>query len=291
MRLITRARVLRRAYDDASDGKDSRGGDIPPIYQAYIIDRLGLETPTLHTPKELRAQDSAELRKRMVAAYLCICAELGKQVRYAYAEMVFQMCDKCVRDYLWQMDEIYKVSGVDIDEFCHSVVPTEKQDVALRRAGKNKCEYVPVSGISTPIVTLRLIESLSVLTTRLQTTIHEQRGLRSSERGLFVLDAATGSPTVAQNLRIIIEAADAGFLKIVEQRPQQWVFRVHCSLAAAYGFSYRGAYYPVELRPADLNSLISESDPDRRSLLLERMEAWMGTDTSGDLPLFREADI
>src|ERR1039458_1946475 len=31
VRLITRARVLRRAYDDASDGKDSRGGDIPPI--------------------------------------------------------------------------------------------------------------------------------------------------------------------------------------------------------------------------------------------------------------------
>lgn len=287
-RLLAIASQLRDVYDDVGGAKDRRDGDAPPIYQAYIIDRLGLEKPTAQTPKERRSQDSAELRKRMVAAYLCICAELGKRVRYAYGEMVFQMCDKCVRDYLWQMDEMYRESGVFIDDFCNSVVPVERQDIALRRAAKNKCEYVPVSGISTPIVTLRLIDALSTLTARLQATTHEQRGLRSSERGLFVLDAATGSPTALENLKIIAEAADAGFLKVVEQRPDQWVFRVHCSLAAAYGFSYRGAYYPVEIRHVDLSSLIAESDSDRRSSLLGRIEAWMGTNASGDLPLFPE---
>jgi hypothetical protein len=85
---------------------------------------------------------------------------------------------------------------------------------------------------------------------------------------------------------LITDASDAGFLKVVKQERAEWQFRVHCSLAAAYGFSYRGAYYPVEIRGRDLSALYEESDPKLREARLTQLEKWLGSDASGEMPLF-----
>ena len=275
-RLLESGRELQALYAKCDAREDLEPETTLPLYQAYLIDRLKLRPPSPETPKTRRAQDSAELRKRMVAAYLNICAELDQKVRYAFADMLLQMCDKCIRDYLSQMDEVFQASNVQLPAFLDRVVPIEQQDAALRRASDKKREYVPNSGVGSPTEALRLIDALGELTARLQKTKHQQRGLRSSERGIFVVDLSLASEESQKSIQVIIDAADAGFFKLLKREPHELQFRVHCSLAAAYGFSYRGAYYPVELRTADIVGLCTEADSDRRAELLRRLEVLAG---------------
>ncbi len=192
----------------------------------------------------------------MVAAYLCICQEVKHEAKYASAEMVIQMSDNCIRDYLDQMHEIFVVSELPLAEFIEKRIPSNLQDVALKQASKKKREYVPASGVAAPLETLRLVEALGQLTTRIQTSLHDNRALRSSERGIFVLRVGpegSGDPVA----KLITQASEAGFLRVLEQGTSQWKFRVHTSLAAAFGFSYRGAYYDTPIRATDLVALAS----------------------------------
>jgi hypothetical protein len=281
---LQKAEELRANYAD--QWEVTREGGSPPIYQAYLIERLGLSKPSSADPKDGRRQDSAELRKKMVAAYLCLCSELGVSPRYAYEEMLVQASDRCLRDYLWQMDEIYQRSAVSIDEFCRNRIPIDVQDAAMKAAAQKKRDYVELAGIATPTETLRLIEALGRLTARLQATTVGERGLRSTERGIFRIDVSNASKTDS-TLKVVTEAAEAGFIKIIEHAPQLR-FRVHCSLAANYGFSYRGAYYDTPLRLSDLTNLISQPDEKSLEVALRRMEEWLGTNAAPEFPLFEE---
>lgn len=287
--LIEKAREFGRIYEELGLGEGPL--QFPPIYQTYIIDRLRLKVPSPDTPRERRAQDSAELRKRMVAAYLCLCSEYNLTPKFAYAEMVLQMSDQCIRDYLSQMHEVFMESGVDLASFCARTVPVEKQDVALRRASVLKREFVPASGVGSPAETVRLVDALAQLTADLQTirSKHRQyqyKALRSSERGVFVLESSTVTTTRPEVFRLIANAAEAGFLKLLKQSADSWHFRVHCSLAAAYGFSYRGAYYATRIGLSDLWALVQERDPGRRKDLIEEIGRVISGDDADSLPLF-----
>jgi hypothetical protein len=220
----------------------------------------------------------------MVAAYLCLCSELGVSPRYAYEEMLVQASDRCLRDFLWQMDEVYRRSAASIIEFCSTMVSVDIQDAGLKAAAKKKRDYVELAGIAAPTETLRLIQALGLLTARLQSTTVGERGLRSTERGIFRVDVSN-APKTNPTLMVVTEAAEAGFLKVVEHTPQ-FRFRVHCSLAATYGFSYRGAYYDTPLRLSDLTNLISQPDEKSLEQALRRIEGWLGTDAARELPLF-----
>jgi hypothetical protein len=283
--LLALANELAPRLKTGETGDEEPESNQPPIYQAYIIDRLTLPLPTDASTKERRAQASAELRKRMVAAYLCICSQMNQQVRYAFAEMVLQMSDKCIRDYLDQMHEIFIKAGLEVAAFTTTQVALDIQDSALKSASKKKKEHIPSSGVGSPAETQRIVDALGQLTARLQTTLRDNRGLRSSERGLFVLNTNTGESVLEAVRRLLKEAAEAGFLRIVEEGLDQWQFRVHCSLAAAYGFSYRGAYYSTRLRLPEVVALYQEADSKRRAETIEEI----GTALSGDLaplPLF-----
>jgi hypothetical protein len=283
--LLALANELAPTLKPAEASTEEPYSNQPPIYQAYIIDRLKLPLPTDASTKERRAQASAELRKRMVAAYLCICTQVNQQVRYAFAEMVLQMSDKCIRDYLDQMHEVFVKAGLDVAAFTATQVAPELQDRALKTASAKKKEHIPSSGVGSPAETLRIVDALGQLTARLQTTLREDKALRSSERGLFVLKTNTGEAVLGVALRLLKEAAEAGFLRIVEDGVDQWRFRVHCSLAAAYGFSYRGAYYSTRIRLSELVALYREEDSKRRAEIIDEI----GTALSGDLaplPLF-----
>jgi hypothetical protein len=183
------------------------------------------------------------------------------------------------------MHEIFIKAGLDVAAFTVTQVAPEIQDAALKTASKKKKEHIPSSGVGSPAETLRIVDALGQLTARLQTTLLENRGLRSSERGLFVLNTNTGESVLEVVRRLLKEATEAGFLRIVNEGLDQWQFRVHCSLAAAYGFSYRGAYYSTRIRLPELVAFYQEADSKRRAEIIDEI----GTALSGDLaplPLF-----
>jgi hypothetical protein len=289
-------RVLRVAeelaqtpyYLDAKGGEGSRTNSLP-IYEAYLIDRLSLQTPSPDSAQwEKRRQHSAEIRKRMVSAYLCLCKELKTNVKYASADMLFQMSDKCIRDYLNQVDSLFQEVRKPVADFCNTRISIDQQNSALSAASGRKKDAIPRSEVGSPAETLRLIDALGRLTGRLQTTTSQHRSLRSSELGIFVLDKA---PLVQEEeesrdaLRLIVEAAEAGFLKIVGQKNGSLRFRVHCSLAAAYEFSYRGAYYNCPIRMHDVIAFYREQDDDAREKKILTTANYL-LQQSSTLPLF-----
>jgi hypothetical protein len=258
----------------------------PPIYQAFLLQKRSLEVTKDPTENwQRRAQDSAELRKRMVAAYLLICKEHQFNVKYASADMLLQMSDKCVRDYLSQMHETYIQSGAPLELFLKRKLSVDKQHAAMTEASLQKKSFLPVSGLSAPQEAELLVDALAQLTERLQTDNRQGRALGSPERGVFRLSVKGTQTQLTETLRLVREAAEAGFLKIIERSDDEWKFRVHCSLAAAYGFSYRGAYYPNLIALADLISFYSEPDDVKRSgLVANVVERSVGT--AETLPLF-----
>jgi hypothetical protein len=83
------------------------------------------------------------------------------------------------------------------------------------------------------------------------------------------------------------EANEAGFLRIVESDSSEWKFRVHCSLAAAFGFSYRGAYYALKLRPDDLESLRTATDPREYKTIVRELGNRLSGEGDIDMPLLK----
>lgn len=257
--------------------KDSRS-EAPPIYQTYLVERLNLSVPEEGTPAwETRAQHSAEIRKKMVAAYMSICRELGTKPWYASADMVVQMSDGCVRDFLWQMHELWTIQGVSADRFLAQRIPDERQDEALKRASEQKMARIAGLVITEPRRAERLVDGLAALTAELQRPRKElaESGaahLVSPEPGRWVLPAVPGRHTAPDTddeglpweYRLVVDAGEAGYLRVESADHAPWRFRVHTSLAAEYGFSYRGAQYDVRLEQKDLSDLCEAVTLDER---------------------------
>jgi len=296
--------LLQAAYELARtefykdiQAESTRKSKYPPIYQAYLIARRQVEIPGANSAKwERRSKDSVEIRKRMVAAYLCICKEFKHEVRYASADMLEQMSDGCIRDYLLQMNEVFIQTKRSLRQFLERKVSFTEQNVALKRASEKKRDFLPRSGVGAPRETELLIDGLAQLTEHIQTSGADRAGaipsdiraLASTERGVFVLDVLPrlpenlqgSTPGQVEAFQIISEAADTGFLRIVERSESKWRFRVHCSLAAAYGFSYRGAYYNTQIGTSDVVALFGEVEPQRRARLIQTL----GARLAGEVP-------
>lgn len=282
--LLTKADQLRMQPFLADISADNRGTSLrnrrgkkrPLLYKIYLIDRLKISIPSPGDKTwRRRRQDSAELRKKIVAAYLSICRELDVQVRYGFADMVFQMSDKCVRDFLAQMHEIFQEANRDLNVFLRKSVPLNKQDRALKRASKQKKDSIPKSGVASAPEIGRLVDGLGQITAIVQTSGPDYASLRSPERGRFRLNTTNGKETSTNShlLELVAEAAEAGFLRVIKQEPSVWEFQVHCSLAAEYGFSYRGAYYPTVLTFDDLQALCKDGDSTQRQAILKQIVA------------------
>lgn len=227
-----------------------------PIYEAYLRNRLSLPLPP-QGRTDRRREESAEYRKKMVAAYLSICSDLKvRHIPYASADVVFGASDNCVRDYLSQVHELYIESGLTLEVFLESELSIALQSKAILRASEKKRDSIPTSGILAPVQTGQIIKGLSLLTAALQSTSLDGRHLRSTERGQFVLnDDAASSDKYHEVSSAIQDAAEAGFLRLKKEGNQVKYFRVHASLAPAYGFSYRGSYYPASLSIDDIERL------------------------------------
>ncbi len=231
-------------------------GEASPIYQTYIILSENIDVAGIPTdPRAYRRIMSMEFRKKMVAAYLAICHKYKKAPMYASADMVLQMSDKCIRDYLDQMAKIYEKSGLSLDQFIEGVVNPADQSKGLRAAGIAKRKSLQRSEVFAPEETDMLLDGLGQLTAVLQRQSVRNKNLASPERGLFEVRVPKGSIADIPILARVREATEAGYLKTVKRDARALVFRVHTSLASYYRFSYRGAFYRVPLSMDDLEQM------------------------------------
>jgi Cdc6-like AAA superfamily ATPase len=252
----------RRLLRDAAAAAEGANSDDLPIYETYLEQQLGTSASEPDSSWERRRDASAGSRKKFVAAYLSICHDVGARPRYAFAEMVLQLSDNCVRDFLAQIDEIFKESSDELSVFLSRAVDTKMQDKALRSSSQKKYESLPAFGVNNPDETRALVDGLGQLTAMLQRQSANSRHLRSSERGLFEIKIGEHPPDGLVRLsRSLREAAEAGFLRIASDDGDSLVVRVHTSLAARFGFSYRGAYYHVPMDWHALDHMRSLNDP------------------------------
>lgn len=268
-------------------GKGGRVSIAPPIYQVYLMRKLNFSVAKTADDArwKRRKQDSAELRKRFVAAYLSICAEIGAEPRYASADVVLQTSDKCVRDFLGQLDEIFESANMPLADFLGQRIDDRVQDRAVKAASRKKYQSLPLFGVNSPAETRALVDGLSKLTALLQSQSLSNRHLRSSERGLFVVAFGDPPQATAQHLlQSLREAAEAGFLRLLSTSSNPLTFRVHTSLAPMYGFSYRGAYYETGLSWEALDRLRRTKEPaELKELVREIYEQLERMDPQNDL--------
>ena len=251
----------------------------PPIYQIYLVKTLDIDVPREGTPSwELRKQKSAEIRKKMAAAYLSICRRLNSRPLYASSQMLLQMSDLCVRDFLWQMHEIFVEVDLPADEFAKATdIPIEAQNRALRRASENKINRVGDFVLAETSTVSRLVDGLGQLTTSLQRPTEAQlkegftRHLRSNEPGAFRLPPVKEPKEYADTMDLIKEAIDASYLRLVPSQNESFRFRVHTSLAAHYEFSYRGAYSDMILTLDEITELCTTTDEADRAELVKQI--------------------
>lgn len=229
-------------------GYSASDGGPPPIYETYLRRvRPELARSVGESAFERRKQSSASIRKQMVAAYLSICDEVHARPMYASAEMLEQISDKCIRDFLWQMESIFARYGGQIETFLNDrPISVAMQNAGLRDAAELKMALFLERVISAPAEANRFVEGLGMVTARIQSRGRNYEHIRTPERGVFSYrrDAAFSESVGTQNLALIRDAAEAGFLRIVDDsEPDEIRFRVHASLAPHFNFSYRGAYY------------------------------------------------
>jgi len=131
-----------------------------------------------------------------------------------------------------------------------------------------------------------------MVTAIMQSTSADGSHLRSTERGRFRLTASAQEQAQLQGaLSLIGDAAESGFLRLDEEHASPQHFRVHASLAPAYGFSYRGAYYPVKLDIKDFNRLKSaKTDEDLEKVARTIANNTADADTD-DFPLYPLEDL
>jgi energy-coupling factor transporter ATP-binding protein EcfA2 len=268
--LLNRARQGMEDVESAAPSSDETAGIDPPIYETYLIDRLQLSTPD--SPKQRRRFSSEELRKKMVAAYLSICSEVGARPEYAFADMALQTCDKCIRDFLWEMDAIFERADMSLQRFAEARgVGIDIQSSALRAASESKLARLPKLIEAAPSEAQALVEGLGELTATIQGSDPDDRHLASTERGRFVVQLDSGNQVGRALAEIIEDAAEWGFLKMLEVADSRWEFRVHTSLAPLYGFSYRGAYYPYSLMEHEIEQLARAADARERKDVVSRI--------------------
>lgn len=265
-----------------------RGDDAAlPIYETYLELRTNREVASEpDAPRwSKRKAESQFVRKAMVSAYLSLMSELRISPTYAYADMILQLSDGCIRDYLNSLEHIYQASRLPIGKFVsNSVVPATIQNAGLLEASRAKIQSLPTYGVNHPSSTAKLVRGFGWVTRLLQTKSHDgMKHLRSTERGIFVLPAMSNDPVSSRALRLVVDAAEAGFLKRLPDDSDLNVrFRVHTSLAPEFGFSYRGAYYPVDIAAADVIAFADAADDAEISKLSNslfvRMDGGSGVD-------------
>jgi hypothetical protein len=240
---------------------------IPPIWQTYLVEKLNLKFPHEESDKhKIRAQKSREIRKKMVAAMLCMCKEYGIHVPYAGYSMVIAMSDRSIRDFLRQMHYIYIEQKKKPEKFIMSFVDPVIQDKAIRNASNKKFDGISDEMEYYSSEVKRLVEALGRLTSGLQSAYKDPSALKSTERGLFSIDLSLMKSDERKELKKIIGLArDSFYLKtendfFINKDIKKIIFRLSNLFAPRFEYSYRGSYYQFPVYGSQLLAICKEED-------------------------------
>jgi len=251
--------------------------EIPPLYQTYLVEKLKLKLPHEESEiYEIKSQKSAEIRKKMAAAMVCLCKEYGIKVPYAGYYMVISMSDQCIRDFLRQMHEIYIAENTLPEKFIKQPVNIKKQIEAIRIASETR--YTGISHYTPYYVSevQNLVNSLGQITSEIQSAYKDPSSLKTIEKGRFVIDLSkmTSKKNKDQLKKILNIAEDSHYIKVYEDESDDKIikFRLHRLFAPKFGFSYRGAYSDVSMQKNnfenDLLNLCTNKDERERKKII-----------------------
>lgn len=251
--------------------------EIPPFYQTYLLEKLKLKLP--HEESELykiRAQKSREIRKKMVAATLCLCKEYDLSVPYAGYYMVWRMSDQCIRDFLRQMHEIYLAENTSAEKFVKRQVNPKKQNDAIRKASENRYKGISNETPHQISEVKRLVDSLGKITAEVQSAYKDTSSLKTVEKGRFYVDySRMKSEEDMESLKDIIDIArDGHCIKMLgnfSNDDTRVLFRLHRLFAPKFEFSYRGAYSNVSIKGDDLLKLCKEKDDQKCKKIINKI--------------------
>lgn len=251
--------------------------NIPPFYQTYLVEKLNLKSPDEKLDRNvIRSEKSQDLRKKMVAAMLCMCKEFKLHVPYAGYNMVIDMSDQCIRDFLRQMHYIYLEKNVSPDEFVKSKIHPDKQDSAIRKVSDLK-----FAGISTELAynsseVMKLIYALGVITSRVQS--NEFSSLSNTEKGLFSIDFSSMKSKEGKDKlqKILNISRDSHYIKVIGsysnyKENKTILFRLHRLFAPKFEFSYRGPYSPLSINGDFLLNICVAENKKATSRLIEEV--------------------
>ena len=295
-RLLADAKILGEKFENFASRKliSSKSmrelefrGNAPPIYQQFLIERLGF-----HPEQHLLSADRKEvflstLRRKQRGALLQILSEAEKQTLPYYGRrIILALADLCVRDFLDIMAEIFDFSGGIEDDgaIIRFSAPDRKLKEEWQRKGVDQASDKKFEGIKRPPslepggkvevpdaegqALTRLIDGLGRLTHRLQTSSDGLRSLKTTERGIFVLDLAqirrlesSRSKSIAIFESVLRRGIRDNHLitdeaRLTKPHSDKAVdstvirFRLHRRFSPRYRFSYLGAQEDVDL-PAD----------------------------------------
>lgn len=233
---------------------------IPPIFQTYLIEKLNIEVDDKEvTSEEIRAFKSSTIRKKMVVAMLCLCKEYGLQVPYAGYNMVVDMSDQSIRDFLLQMHHLYLIHDKSAEDFVLKPIHVSKQLKAIQNASNAKFNGVK-NEISYEIG--QLIECLGKITAEIQSAYNDPSSFKRDEKGRFNIDYnQMQNNDEKKMLQKILKSAKYSFcIKVLEESNQLICFRLHNLFAPKFSFSYRGAYSNVNISADDLLYLCITND-------------------------------
>ncbi len=269
------AELLGRAYKNTQVLAAVTPSRVPPVWETYIIDRLGLQPDH----QGARARNfAAYLRRKQRAALLNICSDYRiANVPYAGAGTIIAMSDMCVRDFLEMSADILD-RAIEKEELSSAAdlvsrrtpLSLTTQREGIFRASRSKFDGIKNNVESDRVEVSRVIECLGMLCARLQSDHRTTDSLSTPERGIFVfdLDQIVGSSRSAitdrRNLvsRILSRCASDGLLRAdlvrkssikrasidsKDGKASKSAYRLHRRFASYFKFSPRGPYEPVSV--------------------------------------------
>jgi hypothetical protein len=250
-------------------------GQALPIYESYLVRMLNLHPPDFGFDDWRRFDN--QLREKQIAAYLRICRQYGWTPRYAGLSTLLQLSDFSVRDVMWQMHELWLVSGASTsNEFLHGSLSIEAQSRAYRAASLKKKGFASTHLQSSPAQTVNIISGLMELSAQLQSSGRGLSSLKLPERGIFVVsNFAELSDSDRTSLGAsLAEAGKYGYIRFYVRRPSEMRFRLHRSLAAAAGISHRRPSYDFRVAASYLLRLgRCESEEQMMKTVLQLSDA------------------
>jgi hypothetical protein len=261
--------------------KNNNHSNIPPLYQTYLVEKLNLKLPHEESEMyEIKAQKSAEIRKKMAAAMICLCKEYGiKKVPYAGYYMVISMSDQCIRDFLRQMHEIFIIENISAEKFIEKQINIKNQIQALHNASERR--YSGIRNYTPYCVSevFNLVDSLGKITSDIQSAYKDPSSLRNTEKGRFIIDFSyMDSEEDKKHLKAILNIArDSHYIKIYEDYSDDLriKFRLHRLFAPRFGYSYRGAYSDVSIKKDrfgnTLYKLCTSKDKNERDKIINKL--------------------